>query len=361
MPMQPLDTIEGPAAHPRPAGPRRPVAAVDLGTNNCRLLIARGGAGGFRVIDAFSRVVRLGERVDVTGRLSEPAMARSVAALKVCAAKIERRGVGRARAVATEACRRADNFPAFRDRVRAETGLDLEVISADEEARLALAGCAPLIDPAVDNALVFDIGGGSTELMWLNAVDAAAGRAASPVDWVSLPYGVVGLTERHAMDPLPEGVYRAIVAEVVVALQAFERRHAIRDRIAEGRVQMLGSSGTVTTLAGVLFDLPRYDRARVDGQWLSFVDARETSRRLLSMDVAARASHPCIGRDRADLVLAGCAVLEAICEVWPVGRLRIADRGVREGILNDLMGGVQGQAGGTDRADHAVLRGGRPI
>ena len=185
MPMQPLDTIEGSASPPRPAGSRRPVAAVDLGTNNCRLLIARGGPGDFRVIDAFSRVVRLGERVDVTGRLSEPAMARSVAALKVCAAKIERRGVGRARAVATEACRPCRQFSGLpRPGARGGTGLDLEVISADEEARLSLAGCAPLIDPAVDHALVFDIGGGSTELMWLNAVDAAAGRAACPVDWI---------------------------------------------------------------------------------------------------------------------------------------------------------------------------------
>lgn len=315
----------------------RPVAAIDLGSNNCRLLIAQGERGGFRVIDAFSRIVRLGERVGETGRLSNAAMDRSIAALKVCAAKMRRRGVGKARAVATEAARRAANAAEFRDRVRAATGLDIEVIGPEEEARLALAGCAPLLDPAADHALVFDIGGGSTELMWLATGARAAGAAMQPVDWISLPFGVVTLAERHGADLMPEPVYRGAVAATVAAIEAFERRHAIRDRIAEGRVQMIGCSGTVTTLAGVAMDLPRYDRARVDGTWLDFAEARSTGRRLMTLGYFGRAAHPCIGPDRADLVVAGCAVLEGICQVWPVGRLRIADRGVREGILMDLI------------------------
>jgi len=318
----------------------RPVAALDLGTNNCRLLIARPAEDGFTVVDAFSRIVRLGEGVGGCGRLSDEAMDRTIAALRVCANKIRRRGVAARRAVATEACRRAENFESFRFRVRTETGLRLELITAAEEARLALAGCAPLLHRDVDFALVFDIGGGSTEVMWMEVGDAS--RAPAALDCISLPVGVMSLAERHGGDRLSEPVYESIVAETAAQLSTFERRHAIRRRIPGGRVQMIGSSGTVTTLAGVLRDLPRYDRSVVDGSYLDFCAARTISRRLLAMDFAARAAHPCIGRQRADLVVAGCAILEAICQVWPVGRLRIADRGVREGILLDLMSAPAG-------------------
>ena len=311
-------------------------AAVDLGTNNCRLLVARPNHAGFKVVDAFSRIVRLGEGVSVTGRLAPRAMDRTLAALKVCASKMRRRGVVNSRAVATEACRQACNFGDFHDRVLDQTGLELEVISSAEEARLAMTGCAPLLDPAVDHALVFDIGGGSTELMWLKA-DTVDGL--SLIDCISLPIGVVTLSERYGGDCVPVHVYESMVATVIDALASFEAANGIRDRIATGTVQMLGSSGTVTTLAGVFRELPRYDRAVVDGSFLDFSSAYRVSRKLLSMGFAERATHPCIGRDRADLVVAGCAVLEAICHMWPVGRLRIADRGVREGILFELMAG----------------------
>ncbi len=314
---------------------RRTFAAVDLGTNNCRLLVARPTQGGFRVIDAFSRIVRLGEGIGWTSRLSAAAMDRTVAALKICAAKMRRRGVSRSRAVATEACRRADNFDEFHARVRQETGLWLEVISSEEEARLALAGCAPLLDPGIEHALVFDIGGGSTELMWLRF----HGWRPVPIDIVSLPLGVVGLAERHGGDAISEATYETMIESVRTACEAFEARHGIRDKIDSGLVQMLGSSGTVTTLAGVFKELPRYDRAAVDGSFLDFSAALRVSRDLRALDYAGRAAHPCIGRERADLVVAGCAVLEAICRCWPVGRMRIADRGVREGILFDLIAG----------------------
>jgi len=310
------------------------LAAIDLGTNNCRLLIARAQGKEFRVIDAFSRIVRLGEGVVRTGRLAEPAMARAVAALAVCASKMQRRNVERSRIVATEACRRAENFEQFRARVRRQTGLTLEVISPEEEARLALAGCAPLLDPRLDYALVFDIGGGSTELMWL-----AVRSDGSPLllASISLPLGVVTLSERYGGDRVPVQVYEDMVAEVTDQLTAFDTAHGIRRMVEKGGVQMLGSSGTVTTLTGVFRNLPRYDRTVVDGSFLDFASARRISRGLLAMSCAERAAHPCIGQERADLVVAGCAVLEAICRLWPVGRLRVADRGVREGILMDLL------------------------
>ena len=140
---------------------RHTYGAVDLGTNNCRLLIARAVDGGFTVVDAFSRIVRLGEGVSQTGALSAVAMDRTIEALKVCAGKMQRRGVSLMRSVATEACRRAINGLEFLERSRAETGVDLEIISTAEEAKLAFSGCMPLLDRARPYAIVFDIGGGT--------------------------------------------------------------------------------------------------------------------------------------------------------------------------------------------------------
>ena len=320
----------------RPLGPRPPevYAALDLGTNNCRLLVARATGEGFRVIDAFSRIVRLGEGVSATGRLSEEAMERTIEALRVCAAKMRRRKVTRARNVATEACRRAANGAEFLRRARAETGLHLDVITSGEEARLAVAGCASLLAPDAARALVFDIGGGSTELMWLGR---DAGRRPQLDSWVSLPAGVVTLAERYGGREVSPEAFEAMVDHVADALAPFAAQNAMPPEATQ--MQMLGTSGTVTTLAGVHLELARYDRARVDGLWLDFGAANAVARRLRGMTYEQRASHPCIGRERADLVIAGCAILEAIRRAWPMKMLRVADRGVREGVLLSLMRG----------------------
>jgi len=315
---------------------RQVLAALDLGTNNCRLLVARPAGGGFRVIDAFSRIVRLGEGMGATGRLSDAAMERTLAALHVCAQKMRRRGVTHARSVATEACRKAANGTEFLALVQRETGLELDVISTGEEARLAVAGCAPLIAPGARSALVFDIGGGSTELTWL--VRRGAGRGAPPA-WISLELGVVTLAERYGGGSIGRDVYEEMVADVLRGLAPFEDAWRIAGAVAEGGVQMLGTSGTVTTLAGVHLCLARYDRRQVDGRWLAFDAVREVSHRLRDMSYEERAAHPCIGHERADLVVAGCAILEAMCRLWPVGSLRVADRGVREGLLVSLLRG----------------------
>ena len=318
-------------------------AALDLGTNNCRLLVARPANDGFRIVDAFSRVVRLGEGLEETGRLSEPAMRRTIDALKVCATKIRRRGVSRGRYVATAACRNAENCGEFIERVEEQTGLSIETISAEEEARLTVAGCFPLLDSAISRSLVFDIGGGSTEIMWL----AGEGKTQKMVDWVSLPFGVVSLTERHGQGPFGSPAWETIVGELQDSLAPFCEAHGIADHVGRSDVQMLGSSGTVTTLAGLTMKLVRYDRARVDGSFLDFGDVHALSAELSAMTAEERSAHPCIGSDRADMMAAGCAILEAICRRWPVGRLRVADRGVREGILVDLMGRKAPPRGGA--------------
>ncbi len=316
----------------RHAGAVPVFAAIDLGTNNCRLLVARGAGGSFRVIDAFSRIVRLGERVAATGALSEAAMTRTIAALRVCAAKLRRRGVTHYRGVATQACREARNGAEFLDRVRDETGLTLDMIDTREEAELALSGCAALLDQLVPRAILFDIGGGSTEVLLVEQL-AGGWRA---VDYVSVPRGVVGYAEQHG-DVVSADDYEKMVSEIQDLLEPFETRNALAAQVRNGAVQMVGASGTVTTLAGVHLRLPRYNRAVVDGSWLEFEHVRTASGRIVALDWHARADHPCIGPERADLVVPGCAILEAICRIWPVGRLRVADRGLREGIILGLM------------------------
>ena len=314
-------------------------AAIDLGTNNCRLLIARPhrdryGRENFRVIEAFSRIVRLGEGLSTSGRLSEAAMARTIEALKICSEKMARRNVAFARAVATEACRRAANGAEFLHEVKAATGISLDIISTAEEARLALTGCAPLLEPPHRQAIVFDIGGGSTEILWAKLL---GGGRTEVIDWVSLPFGVVNLTERFGPGDTASGSYLQMIDTVAAALQPFEARHDLAQQLKTGQVQVLGTSGTVTTLAGVHLNLPRYERRHVDGCWLEFPIVIEQSRRLASLSVPDRALHPCIGEERADLVVAGCAILEALYRFWPATRLRVADRGVREGVLVELM------------------------
>jgi exopolyphosphatase/guanosine-5'-triphosphate,3'-diphosphate pyrophosphatase len=331
---------------------RRPIyAAIDLGTNNCRLLVARVLDRGFVVIDSFSRTVCLGEGVRTNGVLSQEAMARTLDALGVCAEKIRRHRVTATRAIATEACRVASNGAAFVDLVRAETGLDFEVITAEEEARLAARGCMPLLDDAADQALVFDIGGGSTELVW---VERPAPRKASQdgnrhrrrqrpriTAWASIPDGVVTLAERHGLGGhsgvVPPDVYQTMIEEVKSHLLGNESLAGTLPFTPRDGLHMLGTSGTVTTLAGLHLGLMRYDRSRVDGSWIAVPQMRALCQRLSGLDQTERAATPCIGHDRADLILAGCAIFEAIAELWPCERLRIADRGLREGMLLALM------------------------
>ena len=305
-------------------------AAVDLGTNNCRLLVAEPSANGFRVIDSFSRIVRLGEGVASTGRLSEDAIARTIDALRICASKMRRADVIRGRNVATEACRKAENCDRFVERVLSETGLDFEVISPAEEARLALNSCSPLFDPRIPGSLVFDIGGGSTEIVCRPDRDA-------PIRVLSLPLGVVNLSERYGVDRIAPADYERMVGEVSGLLAGFESDEQFLPRISAGQLQMVGSSGTVTTLASVHLGLRRYVRSRVDGATMRFDDLLRIGRMLAGMSRDERAAITCIGAERADLVVGGVAILEAIIRMWPVGRMRIADRGLREGILLGLM------------------------
>ena len=331
--------------HGRRDGPS--YAALDLGTNNCRLLVARPSRRGFLVIDAFSRIIRLGEGIGRTGMLSEVAMARTIEALRVCATKLHRQKVERYRLIATEACRVAENGPEFIERVRREVGLDIEVVSRETEARLAVAGCASLIDRNADLALVFDIGGGSSELIWLDMTGRPHTWKRSLPDrleaqnciaaWTSMPVGVVSLAEKFGGRLVTPEVFEAMIAHVTVLLEAFEARHPFRHRLGTGDVHMLGTSGTVTTVAGIHLGLDRYDRSRVDGCWLTTTEVRTVTGALLAMDYQGRIAQPCVGQERADLVLAGCAILEALLRMWPVERLRVADRGLREGILATLM------------------------
>jgi len=309
-------------------------AAIDLGTHNCRMLIAIPTRNGFKVIDSFSRTVRLGEDVTESGNLCEMAVERTVEALAICADKMKKHNVRATRNVATAACRSAANCEGFLDKVVSETGLEMEIIPPDEEARLTLAGCSSLLAPEPRNAIVFDIGGGSTEVAWVDLSESNAPRVR---DVMSLCEGVVTFCEKYGGDRISPETYREMADEIKRQFTPFEEKNRIGDFIAQGQVQMLGTSGTVTTLGASYLDLPHYTRSKVDGLSMNFDDVIRTSQKLADTDFDTRAANPCIGPSRADLVVPGCAILEAICELWPVGRLRIADRGIREGIINELI------------------------
>ena len=328
--------LNGPPRAPTPA-----FAALDLGTNNCRLLVGTPAGEGFRVIDSFSRIVRLGEGLHHTGRLSKDAMERAMAALHGCAARLARRPVRALRAIATEACRRAENGHEFLARVRAETGLAIDVISSREEAELALESCSPLLRRGGRRALLFDIGGGSTELAWVRLVPAGRPEL---IGYVSLPVGVVTLAERFGSTGDDAEGFQAMRDDVVDRLRPFESVHCIDHEIRMGGVRFVGTSGTVTTLAGIALNLPRYSRPAVDGAVLSHAAATAALARLRALGRAGLAEHPCIGPDRADFVLPGCAIFAAIHTLWPVGEIVVADRGLREGMLLRLMRGERGRA-----------------
>ncbi len=321
--------------------------ALDLGTNNCRLLLARPSRRGFKVIDAFSRIIRLGEGLSQNGRLSEAAMVRTIDALRACSRKLQRHRVKRARFIATEACRKAANSDEFLRRAEQQSGLAIEVLTPEAEAGLAVQGCASLIDAQSRYVLVFDIGGGSSELIWLDLAKRRTEMHGMHVErieaveimdaWTSLPIGVVTLAEKFGGRHVTEDSFEAMVSYVSDLIAPFEAIHRFGDRIANEPAHLLGTSGTVTTVAGIKLNLPRYDRARVDGVWLSSDDAHHVTYSLLRHSYEDRVRQPCIGSDRADLVLAGCAILEAVMRIWPCARLRVADRGLREGILATLM------------------------
>ena len=360
MPQGPAPSARDGQGRPGPAGKRTPpppansrrargplYAALDLGTNNCRLLIARPHDHGFRVTDGFTRIVRLGEGVSVTGRLSDAAMERTMEALRQCRNKLVEHQPARMRLIATEACRSAENGVAFLARVREELGLDLEIVDRRTEAELAVTGCADLIESTADGALMFDIGGGSSELAWLDfrgGRPRAQGRMSASIrSWQSLPVGVVSIAERFGgVDVTPE-VFEAMVSFVAEHLKQFRGRDKLRQMIADHPVHLIGTSGTVTTLAGLHLGLERYERQKVDGLWMHRREVDETMRVLLNMPYERRVAHACIGRDRADLVLPGCAIFEAIRREWPTERVRVADRGLREGILISLIDADRGR------------------
>ena len=351
-------------AHTAGASPDEPplFAALDLGTNNCRLLIATPSLSGFRVVESFSRIVRLGEGLSQTGRLQDAAMDRAMAALRVCSEKLKRRRTVRVRAVATQACRAADNGVEFVERVAKETGIRLQIITPREEAQLSVAGCLNLFDRGAKAALVVDVGGGSTELSWVDLTDDRLdmrvrefSASALPIKaWVSIPVGVVTLAERfpERLDDC-HGWFRSMVDDVKDRITAFKLAEPMRPIFDSGRAHLVGTSGAITGLAGLHLGLRRYDRNVIDGLWMRRADCEAAANGLLKLDAAGRAAQPCIGPDRADLVLAGAAILQAVQEAWPCDRVRVADRGLREGLLLSLMSDRQ-----TKRRPRRRRRGG---
>ena len=325
-------------------------AALDLGTNSCRMLIAQPQGAQFHVVDSFSKSVQLGQGLEASGRLGRQAMARTIHALHVCRSKLERHGVTRARMVATEACRRAVNGAEFMGSVRRETGLALEVITPEEEARLAVVSCAPLVSTRTEQLLVVDIGGGSTELVWIDLSKVPPAErpraimrlhkgfvsepgpfaAARVVDWISIPLGVATL--RDQFDDVSDDAARFALMSWFFEQELEDFAPYNSDQTREG-FQVIGTSGTVTTLAASHLGLRRYDRSKVDGLRMTSDQIDKVIEEYLRLGPEGRRHDPRIGRDRQALIMSGAAILQALLRSWPTDRLSVADRGLREGLL----------------------------
>jgi exopolyphosphatase/guanosine-5'-triphosphate,3'-diphosphate pyrophosphatase len=333
-------------------------AALDLGTNNCRLMVATPAGDGFRVVDSFSRIVRLGEGLHESGRLSSVAMDRTIAALHGCAARLARRPVRALRAIATEACRQAANGGEFIARAERETGLRIDIIAPREEAELALESCAPLLRGCGRRALLFDIGGGSTELAWVRLPDRA--EAPHLIGYLSMPVGVVTLAERVGAARFTADGFHEMVGIVTDLLRPFEAVHRIGQEIRQGGVKLLGTSGTVTTLAGISLNLQRYSRCAVDGVTLTRGAADAALAQLRALGPAGLDEHPCIGPERAGFVLPGCAIYAAIHALWPAPEVLVADRGLREGMLLRLIRGEPQRSSRASQPRSSLARPPRP-
>ena len=332
------------------------IAAIDLGTNSCRLLVARVNVAGIRtnyfrsrpkpvawkVIDSFAKVVRLGEGMYSHDELSHDAIERTMEALSICRKKLDKYNMHSMRAVATEACRRATNKEVLVNRAREELGLNLEVICAEEEARLALKGCSAILDSRIPYGIVFDIGGGSTEviLVRLKRENKRSPGYAVPfdvIDSISIPYGVVTTTEAVDLADNQEYVHKMLHEKITDMLSEFVSKNKIIELIKNNEIQVAGSSGTVTTLAAYHLGLAQYERRLVDGMTISYEDLHIVIEKIFAMDKQGSLEESTVGFGRADYVLTGSVILKALCEVIPAKTMRIADRGVREGILIDLM------------------------
>lgn len=316
-------------------------ASVDLGTNNCRLMLAEpclNNKNDFVIVESFSRITRLGEGMVSNRMLSEKAMERTLKVLKRLAEKMQKYSIQSGRFVATEACRKAINGKEFIEKASAITGIPFEIISSEEESRLAIIGCFPLIDMDMQNVLVFDIGGGSSEI---SLADCCREGKIALKGSVSIPIGVLTVSEGFTGNDISGKAKETIIDKVNGILSRFDENYGVSELLKEGRLQVIGASGTVTSLGAFHLDLKRYNRNLVDGLVLSSADIKKSLAKLEGMSNLERVTHPCIGPQRADLTLAGCAILEAILNFWNFGSLTIADRGIREGILLDLINKTQ--------------------
>lgn len=310
-------------------------AAIDLGTISCRLVIATPTPSSFRIVETFSKITRLGEGIINNNELSRPAIKRTLGALKVCAGVLaEYAPIVKSRFVATAACRRAVNCSQFIELVKRETGLNLEIISSKEESRLSVAGCIPLLARNIKRTLVFDIGGGSTEISLARTTNSGNTFIEG---YVSLPYGVVTISEAFPEQDMTDLAYDTIVERTHEILSGFEEKYQIREAIAKQEIQVIGTSGTATVLGAVHLNLPRYNRSAVDGISISKQDIQRVICKIKRLGDEGRKKHPCIGAQKSELTMAGCAIIEALCSFWPISEITVADRGIREGILLDMM------------------------
>jgi exopolyphosphatase/guanosine-5'-triphosphate,3'-diphosphate pyrophosphatase len=316
-----------------------------------------------KVIDSFAKIISLGEGIKQTGVLSEEAIERTIVALRACKKKLDSHRIYKMRAVATEACRQASNTKSLIERVNSEIGVDLEVISPQEEARLVLKGCSGVISDEKNYGILMDIGGGSTEVVWLKINKGMTRPTISVIDSISLPFGVVTISDTYTHSKNNQEIYTVLRKNILSTIDTFMKKNNIRTNFSKGDVQVITSSGTTTTLGSLTLGLSTYDRSSVDGKDFSSKKIVEVGEELLSRYLSSTPTTVKLGKEknfitnkffdhvldksseefkifaynRMGLLAAGVVIINSILESIGDCLVRIADRGVREGILYDLM------------------------
>lgn len=306
-------------------------AAIDLGSRNCRTIVGcQSKAGAFEYIETYSKSVSLADGVAASKKLSRKSMDRTIEALAFCSKVLSRYAGLTYLAVATDAMRRAENASVFIKRVKRELGLIISIITPQEEAYYAALGCIEVLSLETEIFVVFDIGGGSSEIALCRQ---KSDKDIELIDSLSIPYGVINLLE--SKDHLTFSGYSNLVQKISDLSRDFLNQYATTLDFVNN-FQCIGTSGTTTTVAALNMNLRFYDREKINDSILQFSEILKTVHYVQSLSEDERKLHPYISQSNEDLVLGGLTILEGIVRGLPASTITVTDRGVRDGVVYAL-------------------------
>ena len=296
-------------------------AAIDLGSTNCRLVIVDIIEDKYKIICSFSEILNLGRNLSFSNEFNDEIIEKTIEIFKIISQKLKYYNVLSYRCVATEACRQSINSDELVKRIHERTNIEIEIIPSKEEARLCLKSCLNHNVNLNDFNLVFDIGGGSTEIIIFDSI-----YSNKDFDFLSIPIGVINFSEKVSLFKTEK-----VLGQLEKQMMFFSKKKKIHNE----PISIIGSCGTVTTLCAIHLKLNYYQKSLVDNTLLEIEDLKQTCNFVKRLSSEEKEKHPCIGPQRINLLDNGILILEKILESWPVKRILVSDRGLREGIILD--------------------------